>query len=185
MELHPNAPVLPSNAPALPDHAIGLPPTGLAEVLSSEVCQSYDHGDDPSACGLPHVCVRCMRNGHPAADCECGILRASSGNVGSSVFQSCKTILKTGKTQKYEFEPVSSLINPPDHSAQAAIKAGHSRRRQHISWSSLKGPPFYWHVEFETPRYVQYRQKIREKGSAGEKWPDNVEDAFQLGLCQS
>ena len=185
MELHPNAPVVPSNAPALPDDAIGLlPPTDLAETLSSELCHSYDHGNDPSACGLPHVCVRCVQHGHPATDCECGILRASSGNVGSGVLQSRNTDSKTGNTQKYEFGPVSSLISPPHHSAQAAIKAGHPRRRQHFSWSSLKGAPFYLHVEFETERYRQYRKKIREKPSQDEKWPDRVEDAFQLGLCQ-
>ena len=185
MELPPNAPVLPSNAPALSDDAIGLlPPTDLVDTLSSEVCQSYDRGNDPSACSLTHVCVRCMQNGHPATDCECGILRATSGNVGLSIFQSYNTNSKTRDTQKYEFGPVSSLINPPHHSAQAAIKAGNPRRRQHFSWLSLQGPPFYLHVEFETHRYAQYRQKIGEKLSENEKWPDRVEEAFQLGRCQ-
>ncbi len=185
MELHPNARVLPSNAPALPEDATGLSSTStdVAETLPSEIYQNYDRGNDSSAYGLKHVCLHCKQQGHPATDCECGVLRVTSGNVRSSVIQPRNTELKTGSAQKYEFRPVSSLINPPHHSAQAAIKAGHPRRQQHLSWSSLEGPPWYWHVEWETPRYQEYRKKLRDKGSKNEKWSDRVEEAFQMGLC--
>ena len=177
MELQLDARVLASNALVLPENASGLlsPPTDLAETLSSEICQSYNCGNDCSACNLLHVCFRCREYGHPATDCKCGILRASSGNVSRN------TDLKTGDTQKHGFRPVSSLVNPPHHSAQAAIKAEHPRRQQYSSFSSLKGPPHYWHVEFETPRYQIYREKCRQKGSKDEKWPDRVEEAFQIG----
>ena len=183
MEQHLNARVLPSNA--LPDSASGLlsPPADLTETLSPEICQNYNRGNDCFACNAPHVCFRCRQYGHPATDCKSTILRASSGNVGPGTFQSSNTDLKLGNTQKHGFRPVSSFVNPPHHSAQAAIKAEHPRRQQHSSYSSLKGYPYYWHVEYQTPRYCAYRKKIREKGSKDEKWPDNVEEAFQLGLC--
>lgn len=175
--------VLPSNAsaPALPKYESGLlsTPTDLAETLSSGICPSYNHGSDCSACNLLHICLRCKQHGHPATECKFGILRVSSGNVGSNVFQSRSTDFKEGHTQKYGFRPVSSLVNPPHHSAQAAIKAEHPRRQQHSSWPSL---PMYWHVEFQTPRYRAYREKCRQKGSKDEKWPDRVEEAFQYGL---
>lgn len=183
MELHSNARVLPSNA--LPEDASGFlsTPTDPADTLCSEICQSYNRGSDCFACNLLHVCLRCKQHGHPATDCKCGILRVSSGNVGSSVFQSRNTDLKTGNTQKYGFRTVSSLVNPPHHSAQAAIKAEHPTRLQNTSWSSPKVLPLYWHVEFQTPRYRAYRDKCREKGSKDAMWPDRVEEAFQIGLC--
>lgn len=184
MELHPNARVLPSNAPALPEDTNGLlsTPTDFVETPSSEICQKYNRGNDCSACNLSHSCLRCKQHGHPTIDCERGILRVSSGNVRSSVFQSHSTDLKTANTQKHGFGPASSLIDPPHHSAQAAIKAENLRRQNHSSWSSPKGPPMYWGVEWETPRYVTYRDKCRQKGSQS-TWPDKVEEAFQIGLC--
>ena len=183
MELHPNARVLPSNAPALPENGNGhlSTPTNLAKA-PSEICQRYNCGNDCSACNLPHVCLRCKQYGHPALDCERSVLRVSSRNVGSSTFESRNTDLKTEDTQKYAFGTVSSLVNPPHHSAQAAIKAEYPRRQQYSSCSSLKGLPKYWRVECQTPRYQAYRKKCREKGST-EIWPDNVEDAFQMGMC--
>ena len=170
--------VLPSNAPALPEDVAGLLSTATEsnQTLSSEISQNYTSNDNAS-------CWRCKQHGHSTTDCECGVLRVSSGNVGSSVFQLRNTDLKTVNTQKYEFRPVSSLNDPPHHSAQAAIKGGHPRRRQQLPWSSLKGPPWYLHVEFETPRYRAYREKIREKGSKDGTWSDRVEEAFQMGLC--
>lgn len=182
MEQHLNARVLPSNAPALPDNTSGLlsPPTDRTETLRSEICQSYNCGNDCFGCNLLHVCFRCRQHGHSATDCKCAVLRASSGNVGLGTSQSCNTDLKPRNTQKYAFRPVSSFVNPPHHSAQAAIKAEHPRRQQ---YSSLpKGYPCYWHVEWETPRYRTYREKIRQKGLKDEKWPDRVEEAFQIGL---
>lgn len=185
MELHSNGRVLPSNAPALPEDTSGLlsTPTDQVETLSSEICQNYNRGNDCSACNLSHSCLRCKQHGHPAIDCKCGILRVSSGNVRSSVFQPYSTDLKTVNTQKYGIRPVSSLVDPPHHSAQAAIKAEHPRRQYHSSWSSPKGLPMYWHVEFQTPRYRTYREKCRQKGSKEQQWPDHVEEAFQAGLC--
>ena len=185
MELHPNASVLPSNAPALLEDARNplSTSTDAAETPSTEICQNYNRGNSCSACSLQHVCLRCKQHGHPAADCERGVLRVSSGNAGSSIFHSRNPNLKTWDTQEYEIRCVSSLVNPPHHSAQAAIKAEHPRRQQHSSWSSLKGPPWYWRVEFETPRYCAYREKCKQKGSKDDKWPDRVEEAFQLGLC--
>ena len=159
--------VLPSNA------AIDL-----TETLSPGICQSYNRSGDCSACNLLHICLHCKQHGHPATECKNGILRVSSGNVGSNAFQSRNADLKEGHTQKYAFRPVSSLVNPPRHSAQAAIKAEHPRRQQPSSWPSL---PMYWHVEFQTERYRQYRDKLRQKGS-NEVWPDRVEEAFQYGL---
>ena len=186
MELQQSARVLPSNAPALPEDASDLlsTPTDLPETLSSGVCHNYNRGHDCSACNLPHICMRCKQQGHPATDCKFGILRVSSGNVGSSGYQSLNIDVKASSTQKYGIRPVSSLVNPPHHSAQAAIKAEHSRRQQHISWSSPKGLPMYWHVEWQTPRYRTYLEKCRQKGSKDEKWPDRVEEAFQIGLCR-
>ena len=177
--------VLPSNAPALPEDTSGIltTPTDLTETLTSEICQTYNRGDRCSACSFKHVCLRCKQHGHPATACGRGVLRVSSGNVGSSIFHSHNTNSKTGSTQKYEFRHMSSLVNPPHHSAQAAIKAEHPRRQQHSSWSSMKGPPWYWHVEYESEKYRIYRKKIREKGSKDEKWPDRIEEAFQMGLC--
>lgn len=185
MELHLNARVLPSNAPVLQEDASGLlsTPTDLAETSSAEICQNYNRGNGCSACNLQHVCLHCKQHGHPATECECGVLRVSSGNVGSSVSNSYNTDSKTGDTQKYGFIHVSSLVNPPRHSAQVAIKAEHPRRQQPSTWSLPKGYPWYWHVEYETPRYGAYRAKIRGRGSKDEKWPDLVEEAFQLGLC--
>lgn len=181
MELH-HARVVPSNAPALPENALLSPTTDLAETLSSDICQSYNHGHECSGCNLLHVCLRCKHQGHPATDCKYGILRASSGNVGTSAFQSCKIDLKAGNNQKYPVRSVPSLINPPHHSAQAAIKAEYQRRQWHSSRSISKRLLPYWHVEYQTPRYCTYREKIRLKGSKGEKWGDNVEEAFQIGL---
>lgn len=185
MELHPNARVLPSNAPALLEDANSIlpSPAEVAETLSSEICQTYNRGRSCSACNLQHVCLRCKQHGHPATECERGVLRVSSGNVGSNIFHSHSSDLKTEHTEKYGFRHVSSLVDPPRHSAQAAIKAEHPRRQHNSSWSSPKGPPWYWHVEFETPRYRAYREKCRQKGSKDEKWPDRVEEAFQMGLC--
>lgn len=172
--------VLPSNShAALPENA-----GELTETLSSGICQSYNIGNDCSACNLLHLCLRCKQHGHPATDCKYGILRVSSGNVGSSVFQSCNTEFKAGHTQKFGLRPVSSLVNTPLHSAQAAIKAENPKRQQHSLWSTSSGPPMYWHVEFQTPRYRAYRDKCRQRGSKDEKWPDRVEEAFQMGMCQ-
>lgn len=184
MDQHLSARVLPSNA--LPDNASGLlsPPADLTETPSSEICQNYNCGNKCFACNALHVCFRCRKYGHPATECKCTILRTSSGNVRPGRLQSCNTDLKLGSTQKYGFRPVSSFVNPPHHSAQAAIKAEHPRRQQHSPHSSLKGSPYYWHVEYQTPRYCAYREKIRQKGSKDEKWPDKVEEAFQIGLCQ-
>lgn len=185
MEILSNERVLPSNAPALPEDATDLisTRTDRSETLSSGICHNYNCGNDCSACNLPHVCLRCKQHGHPATECKWGVLRASSGNVGASIFQPSSTDPKTGITQIYEFRTVSSLIDPPHHSAQAAIKAGHPRRQQHSSWSSHKALPMYWHVEFETPRYQAYREKCRQQGSKNGKWLDRVEEAFQMGLC--
>lgn len=184
MEVH-HSRVVPSNAPALPENANGLlsTPTDLAETLSSDICQSYNHGHECSACKLVHVCLRCKQHGHPATDCKYGILRASSGNVRSSASQSRNTELKTGNTQKYPFRPEPSLINPPHHSAQAAIKAEHSRRQRHSLRSTSKRYLPYWGVEWQTERYQTYRKKSREKGSKEERWGDRMEEAFQMGLC--
>lgn len=174
MELHPNPRVLPSNAPVLPGDTSDLlsTPTGLEETLSLDTCQSYSRGNDSPACTLPHS--------HTAFDCEYGILRASSGNVGPSIFESRNAYLKTEGKQKSAFKSVSSLVNPPHHSAQAAIKAGHPRRRQPSSFSSQR--LIYWGVEWETPRYCAYREKCRLQGSKNGKWPDRVEEAFQMAI---
>lgn len=186
MELHPNARVLLSNAPALPEDGSGLlsMPTDLAESPSSEICESYNYSNDCSAYSLLHVCLRCKQHGDAANDCECSILRVSSGNVGSSISQSRNPNLKVGNTQEYGCKPVSSLVNPPHHSAQAAIKAEHPRRQRFPPWSSPKRLPMYWHVEWQTLRYRKYREKCRDKGSKDEKWPARVEEAFQMGMCQ-
>lgn len=180
-----SARVLLSNAPALPVNVSGLlsAPSDLVETSSSEICQSYNHGDDCSTCNLLHVCLRCKQHGHPATDCKIGILRVSSGNAGSSAFQSRSIDLKTGNNEKYGLRPVSSLVNPPHHSAQAAIKAEHPRRQQQSSWLSRKGFLPYWRVEWQTQRYFNYREKIKKKASKNEIWPDRVEEAFQTGLC--
>ena len=174
--------VLPSNAPALPEDVAGFlsTSTDVTETLSTEICQNYAHNNNASAVGLPHLCWPCKQRGHPATDCECGVLRVSSGNASLNAFQLRNADLKAENEQKYEFRSVISFIDPPLHSAQAAIKADHPRRRHQLSCASWRGPPWYYHVEFETPKYCAYRKKIREKGST--VWSDEVEEAFQWGL---
>ena len=176
MELHPNTRILPSNAPVLPGDTNETlsTPTGLGETLSFDTCHSYSRDNDNPTCTLPH--------GHTVVNCEYGILRASSGNVGPSIFESRNSYSKTEGKQNSGFKSVSSLVNPPHHSAQAAIKAGYPRRRQPSSFSPQRLT--YWGVEWETPRYRAYREKGQQSGSKNGKWPDRVEEAFQIGLCR-
>ena len=120
-----------------------------------------------------------------------GILQASSGNVGSSNYESAFGVSK-GTFYDYEANVLPPSEIPRCHSAQNTLKLQRrkQRREDDEEVDSLKNYPIQIITQAErlSPRYQAYRNKQRTtfmKGSNTEqKWPDELEEVFQQGECR-
>ena len=179
MERRKNLPVLPSNAPALSPRTATLRTHSDDSIshLSSQICQKYNRGLECRVCNLAHICSTCQQPGHGAHTCQAGILRVSSGNASLTPLETGIFDNKFRSDSRYDSKSVSTYINPPYHTAQAAIRVQQKKERRNI-WER-------W--ELRSPRYLAYRRKARSKkpGSKEDVWPDDVEEAFQIGTCPS
>lgn len=176
MERRQNLPVLPSNAPALsPGTSIlSSQSEDLISPLASQICQTYNRGLECRVCNLLHICSTCQQPGHGAHSCQAGILRASSGNAGLTPLEPSIFDSKYNSDSRYGVsKPASTYTDPPYHTAQAAIRLTQKKDRRNV-WQR-------W--ELQSPRYMAYRRKARSKktGSKEDVWPDEVEEAFQIG----
>ena len=179
MERRKNLPVLPSNAPALSPRISILSAQSEDQIspLSSQVCQSYNGGLGCKVRDIHHICSLCQRSGHRAHLCQSAVLRATSGNVSLTPLDPSIFDNKFRNDSRYESKPSSTFANPPYHTAQAAIRLTQKKERRNI-WQR-------W--ELQSPRYLAYRRKARSKkaGSKEDVWPDDVEEAFQIGASSS
>jgi len=183
MESRRNLRVLPSNAPSAPENEnIHRPPSeNLGLHASLQICPNFNNGIDCMVCGLLHACSTCLQEGHDARRCKKGILRVSSGNVGSSEPATHSNNCKSEPDVHYPFGVSRPLSKAPDYSTRNARKLEH-RRRQRIS-DPLSKLPLTYRSELLSPRYNAYRAKARSKGP-NQPWPDDLEEAFQEGMCQ-
>lgn len=176
MELRKNLSVLPSNAPALSPRNSILSPQAeeLIRPLSSQICENFNRGNECRVCNLYHICSTCSQEGHGAYNCNDGILRVSSGNAGLSLLDQGVLEPKLRVDQQYPSTVPSAFVKPQSHTAQAAIRLSQKKERRNL-----------W-VRWETTseRYKVYRRKARSKkpGSKEDVWPDDVEEAFQIGV---
>lgn len=170
--------VLPSNAPALPDRTSGrlLTPEHQADTPLPQICQSFNQGFECIACRLHHICSTCQQPDHGANECKAGVLRVTSGNAGSNVSVPRTVTHKAELLKRCDIKPSSFSSPGPPFAAQPVLRWEQERHRVGVR----HGLPNHWHCELETPRYLAYRKKCRQKDS---KWSDNVEDAFQMGMC--
>ena len=183
MDLQRNLRVLPSNAPALPENT-GYESSTLEEspdTLSPHICQNFNSGLECKSCYNLHLCLICRQHDHGARECKSGVLQVTSGNAGVNALASRHIGSDLGSPQACGFEDGPLPLDVPIHTVSAALR--YEQPRRHTRRSERR--PNYWHVEFNTPRYRAYREKCRQKGSREEaKWPDSVEEAFQIGICK-
>ena len=183
MESHGNIRVLPSNAPALPVNDTPASTLhGLDRPQSPQICPNFNLGLD-CICSLKHICATCLGQNHGSKDCKTGVLRITSGNVRSHTREKSVIRSKAGLDTQCQNAESSFLFDPPHHSAQAALKLEQKKRRR------ARGPhvraSLSYRPELQSPRYVAYRQKIKQsQGNSSKKqiWPDHVEEAFQEGI---
>lgn len=172
--------VVPSNAPTFPDSdAIHRSPTQELDG-SLPICPNFNNDIDCRVCGLQHACSICLDTDHGSYACKKGFLRVSSGNVGSGGPVTINRELKVVCGGHYAPKPSSALDRGLDNSALVASKLEHRKSRRALE--SKTKSPLYHRVEFQSPRYVAYREKCRNKGDEEQTWPDHLEEAFQRGL---
>jgi len=174
--------VLPSNAPTLID-SDGIhrsPSQSLLLNRSLQTCPNFNNDIDCRVCDLQHACSTCFEADHGSHACKKGILRISSGHVGSS--RSVTSFVDSKVDLHGHFAPKSSttLMRGPDHSAHVALKL--DQRKSRRGFDPRNKLPLYYRAELLSPRYNKYREKCRSKGSKEQPWPDNLEEAFQRGL---
>lgn len=179
MERRKNLPVLPSNAPALSPRTsiLSSQSEDLISPLSSQVCQKYNRGPECKASDLDHIRSASPNLGYGAYSSQSGILRATSGNASVTPLEPSPFDTKFKGDGRYETRSTSAFVNPPYHTAQAAIRLTQKKDRRNI-WQR-------W--ELQSPRYLAYRRKARSKkaGTKEDVWPDDVEEAFQIGMMFS
>lgn len=183
MEPRRNLSILPSNAPALPLDTSDHPstPHDFADATISGICQIFNQGFGCQVCNLDHICLLCKQDDHGAIECKSAVLQVRSDNIGLHTSESRNTDSKFAFHRGHEVRTSSFRINAPDHSAQAALHAERAKGQRRNLASRMR--PYYWHTEWQTPRYRQYREKTRQKVSKYDSiWPDRVEEAFQIGL---
>lgn len=183
MDLQRNLRVLPSNAPALPESTSYQSSTleESPDLLSPHICQNFNRGLECKSCNNLHICLICRQHDHGAGQCKSGVLQATSGNAGTNALAPRHIGSNLGSPQACGFKAGPTPLEVPIHSVSAALR--YEQQRRHTRRSERR--PNYWHVEFNTPRYQAYRDKCRQKGSKEEaKWPDRVEEAFQIGICE-
>ncbi len=162
MERRKNLPVLPSNAPALSPRTsiLSSQSEDLISPLSSQVCWICHNGPASNP-------------GYGADTFQSSILRATSGNASVVRLEPSYLDNKFKSDSRQETTSASVLVNPPYHTAQAAIRLTQKKDRRNI-WQR-------W--ELQSPRYLAYRRKARLKkaGAKEDVWPDDVEEAFEIG----
>lgn len=175
--------VLPSNAPTLSEETAEQLSIldHQAETLTPQICQHFNHGlNCRTDCSLHHVCFTCQQPDHGANECKLGVLRVTSGNAGSTGSGSRTISAKAEFSQSYGIRP-SIFSNHPESPCPTYPTPRWEQHTNSIG-NAKRALPNHWHCEFETPRYRAYREKCRQKGTKeAVKWPDRVEDAFQMG----
>ena len=151
--------VLHSNAPTIPSEA------GLC----------FNSGYDCGVSGQHHACSDCHDTSHGVVECKSSILQDTSGNVG---FQDGIVHNFDGREFQYGIKSPFSFDSPPLHSAQAAIKREHRRRREFTARAINLD-----RCEWESKRYENYRNKQATNARKGgtNVWTHKVEEAFQNG----
>lgn len=181
MDLQRNLRVLPSNAPALESTSYQSTTFGASpDTLSPHICQNFNRGLECKSCYNLHICLICRQHDHGAGECKSSVLQATSGNAGANALAPRHIGSNLATPQASDFEAGPHPLDVPIHSVSAPLS--YEQQRRHTRRSERL--PNYWHVEFNTPRYQAYRNKCREKGSKEEIWPDRVEEAFQIGICE-
>ena len=179
MERRKNLPMLPSNAPALSPRTSILSSQSEDQIspLSSQVCLNSDCSLECRIRNRHSVCSTYLRPEHGAYLCQSAVLRATSGNVNLTPLDPSIFDTKFRSDSHYESKPPATFVSPPYHTAQAAIRLTQKKERRNI-WQR-------W--ELQSPRYLAYRRKARSKkaGSKEDVWPDDVEEAFQIGASMS
>ena len=171
--------VVPSNGPtALAESATAPSSTSKNSPPSVQTCSKFNNGIDCRVCGLSHACSTCLREDHDARSCKRGILRVSSGNIGSNDLAIRSGAYKNDPDGSCETTVSHIVAKLPDHSNRNALKL--ERRRRRKAPDSYNRLPLFYRSELLSPRYNAYRAKTRSKGS-DQIWPDKLEEAFQEG----
>ena len=175
MDAHKNLSVLPSNGPALTPTSSATPSiSDTFRPLQSQICQKFNRGPECRVCNFLHICSVCEQQGHGAHVCQIGLSRIGSGNTATTTLANGANDPKVRVHGRYGAKAAPLFLNPPYHTAQAAIRVAQKKERRNV-WQR-------W--ELQSPRYLAYRRKARSKkaGSKEDAWPDHVEEAFQIGL---
>ena len=172
--------VLPSNAPILAEseNVHRSPPGNPGLHNSPRTCPKFNNGVDCRVCGLLHACSTCLQDDHDAQSCKKGILRASSGNIGSNELTINPSDSKS--SARYASTHPRTAIKAPESSSRHGLKLEH-RKRQRVHLSKL---PLLYRSELLSPKYNTYRAKTRSKGP-DQTWPDHLEEVFQEGTCET
>lgn len=183
MESRRNLRVLPSNAPTLTKSEDVHNSSSSSDDLPTPLqpCPDFNNGTDCRVCGLLHACSTCLEPDHGSWNCKKGILQVSSGNVGSNGLFNHIAGSKVEIQGRSAYKLPSSQTKATDHSAQAALKLEHRRRRRGVD--HLLGHIPVDRPELLSPRYNAYRAKSRGK-SKSQVWPDHLEEAFQQGAIR-
>ena len=180
MESHRNLRVLPSNAPILESDNLHRSPSGNPGLHSShQTCSKFNNGIDCKVCDLLHACSTCLQEGHDAQACKKGILRISSGNIGSSELLSNSKDYNNDSSVHYTSKASHTFLKEPEYKSRNALKLEHRRMQKLLD--PLSRLPLSYRSELLSPRYNAYRAKARTKAI----WPDHIEEAFQEGTCTS
>ena len=172
--------VVPSNGHTLTEDETIRHSTLKNSPASVQTCPKFNNGLDCRVCGLSHACSTCLREDHDARSCKKGILRASSGNIGSNDLAIRSDEYKCEPDSHYGDTVSRTLVKLPEYSNRNAIRLEHRRRRK--ASDSYNRLPLSYRSELLSPRYNAYRAKARSKGS-NQTWPDHLEEAFQEGAC--
>lgn len=114
--------------------------------------------------------------------------RGSARIARSSVSRQQSVVPKVEDYDGRDIKPSGRRLHA--RSAVSTTQTGrHQRKQRHRLTEEEKlailNFPGYRGSQFDTPRYVQYRekarQKSRDKNSKEDVWPDRLENAFQLG----
>jgi len=168
--------IVPSNAPALTETSTTKAPcpNEPLDFGSVGICSDFNQGRHCRVCGLHHICSSCGQNSHGAFECKASVSRPSTENFGSTHTE--VTRVGTDQSTKREVVARAPLIStrPRYHTAQADLRLQRRRHREDNIWCP-------W--ERYCPSYMRYRERVNQKKHGEEAvWPDDVEQAFQVGL---
>ena len=174
MDTRPHQRVLPSNAPTYQYYGAQLTDDSLS-APSSLLCDDFNNGHECRVCDSLHICSECYKDGHGAAHCKLGIDLESATR-----FTSFHEPLGEVKASQYGSASSFLFPNPPNHTAQAAIKREQKKRTIYRGLENITNIDrrtleryHFDPIEQRSPKYKAYRKKNqgnRSKDGKGSVW---------------